>query len=74
MEGGRVEKRVVQSPNFYLFKEPRNRFQGIDSVSLCSPDLVRQICGKVVVPAHQGENRFLGSWISLQIRALVCSY
>ena len=24
------------SPNLHLFKEPRNRFQGIDSASLCS--------------------------------------
>ncbi len=25
-----------QSPNFYTFMEPRNRFQGINSASLCS--------------------------------------
>jgi hypothetical protein len=25
-----------QSPNFETFKEPRNRFQGIGSASLCS--------------------------------------
>ncbi len=27
---------ATQSPNFYTFKEPRNRFQGINSASLCS--------------------------------------
>jgi hypothetical protein len=25
-----------QSPNFYIFKEPRNRFQGTNSASFCS--------------------------------------
>jgi hypothetical protein len=26
----------ILSPNFLTFKEPRNRFQGIDAVSLCN--------------------------------------
>ncbi len=28
--------RPTQSPNFKTFKEPKNRFQGINSASLCS--------------------------------------
>jgi hypothetical protein len=30
------KKEVTQSPNVLTFKEPKNRFQGIDSVSLSS--------------------------------------
>jgi hypothetical protein len=30
------EKKYFLSPYMYTFKEPRNRFQGVDFVSLCS--------------------------------------
>jgi hypothetical protein len=52
-----------------MFKEPRNRIQGIDSVSLGSLAgvQVRQI-GLSYRP-RQAKNRFLGSLKGLQIRA-----
>jgi hypothetical protein len=49
-----------------MFKESRNRFQGIDSASLCS---FAGTSNKVVVPARQARNRFPGSLKILQIRA-----
>jgi hypothetical protein len=49
--------------------EPKNRFHGIDSASLCS--LVGRYDNRVVVPARQAENRFLGSLKGLQIRTLL---
>ncbi len=50
-----------------MFNEPRNRFHGIDSASLCSR------AGRYVKlgcrTARQAWNRFLGSLKGLQIRA-----
>jgi hypothetical protein len=47
--------------------EPGNRFWGVDSASLCS--LPADMTNRVVVPACQAGNRFLGSLKGLQIRA-----
>jgi hypothetical protein len=54
-----------------MFKEPRNRFQGIDSASLFS--LAGRYVKEGVVPAYQaGEgDRFLGSLKGLKIWAQV---
>jgi hypothetical protein len=49
--------------------EPRNRFRGIDSASLCSLWQVRQ--KGVAVPVRQDGNRFIASFKGLQIRALL---
>ncbi len=64
---------VFQSPYLYTFMEPRNRFQRIHSASLCSLRAGRT--NRVVEPAQQARNRFLGSWKKgLQIRALLVCY
>ncbi len=52
---------------------PRNRFQGIDSKESIQPAYVAWRAGasnRIVVPACQAGNRFLGSLKGLQIRAL----
>jgi hypothetical protein len=44
--------RCLLSWYFLTFKEPRNRFQGIDSASLCSPGgPVRQNTNSYLVPS-----------------------
>jgi hypothetical protein len=48
-------------PVFVTFKEPRNRFRGIDSASLCTVAWQVSTTNRDVVPARQAENRFLGS-------------
>ncbi len=59
--------------------EPRNRFRGIDSASLYSQAgryyifLSWRAGTRVVVPARQDENRFLGSLKGLKIRAQACA-
>ena len=50
------------------FKKARNRFQGIESASLCS--MYGKYC-RVVVPVRQAGNQFLGSLKGVQIRAQV---
>jgi hypothetical protein len=52
--------------------EPRNRFRGVDSASLCS--VPAGTTYRVVVPARQAGNRFLGSLTGLQIRAQFKTY
>jgi hypothetical protein len=55
----------------------RRRRPGIDSKESIQPTYVAWRAGKsnrVVVPAHQAGNRFLGSLKGLQIRALVFGY
>jgi hypothetical protein len=49
--------------------ELRNKFRGVDST--CLRSLAGQYKNRVVVPARQAGNRFLGSIKGLQIRALV---
>ncbi len=60
-----------QSPYFYKFNKPMNRFQGIDSpANVASLAWRAGTSNRVVVPTRQAGNRFLGSLKGLQIRAL----
>ncbi len=53
----------------------RSRIPGIDSASLCNLHGARAgTSNRVVVPAHQAGNRFLGSLKGLQMRALILVY
>ncbi len=54
----------VQSPNYKIFKEPRNRFQGINSASICS------LAGRYDNPIP---TRFLAFINCLKIPSLYCS-
>jgi hypothetical protein len=59
---------LVLSPYLYTLMEPRNRFRGIDSASLCS--LADRYDKRGCRTARPGENRFQGSLKGLQIQAL----
>jgi hypothetical protein len=59
---------------YNTFKEPRNRFPGINSASLIHVAWRAGTINRVVVPARQAENRFLGSLKGLKNRPLYCYF
>jgi hypothetical protein len=56
---------------FVNVKEPRNRFQGIDSATNAAWRAGKST--RIVVPARQAGSRFLGPLKGLQIRAQLFS-
>ncbi len=56
-------------PNLWTFKELRNRFHGMDPPAYAAWRACTS--NRVVVPARQAGNRFLGSLKGLQVRPLL---